>query len=170
MALPIIDDETGSANVVNLSDEFSVSTWLENLLIKNKKVHFAYLAHTNPIRETYVRYDLSTGLEDKRIAPEWKDNQVRLYDADGFPVNDARFQNRIFWVSGSGKDIESLYSDDNGSTWHDLAKSSFQASGSEVYAIGGSRNVTSDGYILGNFVDYLGNGIADVYFFKINVQ
>lgn len=170
LVLPIIDDETGSANIVNLSDEFAVNTWLESLMVKNNKAHFAYLAHTNPVRYQYVRYDLSTGLEDKRIQPEWKDNQVRLSDADGFPVNDTRFPNRIYWISGSGKDIEALYSDDNGSTWRDLAKSSFQASGSEVYAIGGYRNITGDGYILGSFGDYHSDGTVDVYFFKINVQ
>ena len=111
---------------------------------------------------------LNSGLEDKRIAPAWKDSQVSLFGQDGFPVNDSRFPNRLFWISKRGNNLGSLYSDDNGNTWHDFAKSSFAGS---LYAMGGSRDITSDDYIIGLFGDYHGTtNTADVYFFKINAQ
>ena len=60
-------------------------------------------------------------------------------------------------------------SHDNGQTWHDFARS---PGGFNVYSIGGARQISSDGYIMGTFTDQQGSNLtperkSKVYFFKI---
>ena len=61
-----------------------------------------------------------------------------------------------------------LANDDNGTTWHDYAASEPVVN---PYAIGGCREVTSDGWVIGSFTDAgaapggSGDG-SKVYFFK----
>ena len=62
-----------------------------------------------------------------------------------------------------------LASDDNGTTWHDYAVSEVVKG---PYAIGGCREVTSDGWIIGSFTDTVVDPkdsatVSKVYFFKI---
>ena len=68
--------------------------------------------------------------------------------------------------------IVCLRSDDNGTTWHDHAISEPFTS---PYAIGGCREVTPDGWIIGSFTDVTGetkNGAPEgrVHFFRIRVR
>ena len=56
-----------------------------------------------------------------------------------------------------------MVSYDDGDSWHDLARS---APAGGLYSIGGSREVTRDGFIIGSYTDQTGI-VGDVYFFKI---
>jgi len=78
---------------------------------------------------------------------------------------------RSYWVSKTPDNrIGVLYTEDSGPTWYDYGKSDFASpSGHGIYAIGGFREVTSDGYIIGALTDYYG-GRGDVYFFRLKAR
>ena len=170
LEVPVFADDTGPTDRVTLESEYGDDTWLWNFLAKNGKLHFAYQTYKgyqSPDNYVnYVRYDIDSAIEDERISGEWKGNDVslsrnRIAPGDGFVVSDPHHPNRSYWVSSDtlleeGDPVEErlvvLYTDDNGDTWHDYAESEFKAAG-YLYAIGGSRTLTSDGYIIGSFTD-----------------
>ena len=65
-----------------------------------------------------------------------------------------------------------LASDDNGATWRDFAASPPVAN---PYSIGGCRNVTRDGSIIGSFTEQTApttdtGGGSKVFFFRIDTK
>jgi hypothetical protein len=168
---PVVCDETGPADLVNLTDEFNFHSWLWSILPKNGKVHLAYLAQTSPSRQHYVRYDAKTGAIDLRIQPEWKGQSIALKKLSGFAVSDPAMPNRLFWVSqavGSPAEVAVLQSIDNGATWYDYAKSA--AGLGNIYSIGGHREVTPDGQIIGSLTDLSDPDKPKVRFFKVSTR
>jgi hypothetical protein len=151
--LPVVADETGPSDRITLDDELTCHTWLSNFLVKEGKAHFLYLAQTNPPRQHYVRYDLRSAKRELDRQPEFRGETLSLRGLDGFFASTrGRPGARLYCI---GKDanqsrLACLASDDNGTTWHDYAVSEPVIS---PYAIGGCREVTADGWVIGSFTD-----------------
>ncbi len=170
ITLPVVADDGGGALRITLDDEFESHTWLSNLMAKDGKVHFLYMAQTKPnAREHYVRYDVQTGKQDVRIQPEFHGQTIALMGLSGFFATSASLPGGVLYcVSSCQGRIACLASDDNGRTWHDYAISD---KAYRPYSIGGCRSVTADGYIIGSFTDQASpdsvSGKSTVYFFRI---
>lgn len=169
---PIIADESGPSIRITLDDEFEVHTWLETFLVKSDKVHFMYYARDPKNRMHYVRYNLTTASIDLNIYPTFSGETISLATLDGFCTTGPSTQN-IYCVgkSISPYAVAVLKSGDNGVTWHDHSISSTQTD--EIYALGGSPQVTSDGYIIGSYTQ--SSNFSDpsvpkiVKFFKVGI-
>ena len=170
--LPVIADQTGPADRITLDDEFDVHTWLANMLVKDGKAHFLYLAQSTPPRQHYVRYDLATARRELDIQPEFKGDRLALRSLDGFFATSASVRgSTLYCISrdAANSRIACLASDDNGTTWYDYAVSDTVIS---PYSIGGCCEVTPDGLILGSFTDTTATtstaaGGSKVYFLRI---
>jgi hypothetical protein len=168
---PIAADESGPADRITLDDEFDVHTWLSSFLIKDGKAHFLYLAQSTPPKQHYVRYDLKTSRRELDLQPEFKGRTLAIRGLDGFFASRADDpKSTLYCVAHDERAprLVCLASDDNGATWRDHAVSSGKFR--QVYAIGGCREVTSDGWIIGSFTDVIGKGreaVGRVHFFRI---
>ncbi|MGI8603182.1 MAG: BNR-4 repeat-containing protein [Verrucomicrobiales bacterium] len=167
LALPIIADDSGPADRISLDDEFEVHTWLSSFLVRDGKAHFLYLAQKTPAEQHYVRYDLKTARREQDITPRFKGDAIELSGLDGFF---AASPSALYCVGHTpdGR-VGCLASKDNGRTWIDHAVS---RKIEKLYALGGFRAVTADGYVIGSFTDNLTSstdtaGTAKVYFFRI---
>lgn len=169
---PVAASEAGPADRITLDDEFEVSTWLSNFLVKDGKAHFLYMARTEPMREHHVRYDVATGKREVDHQPHLRGEKLAIRGLDGFFATRSDTPGSpLFCIAGDerGTRIVCLRSDDNGATWHDHAVSMpFR----QTYAIGGCREVTPDGWIIGSFTDVgttkkEGPFDSRVYFFRI---
>lgn len=171
-ALPIAASETGPADRITLDDEFEVSTWLSNFLVKDSKAHFLYMAHTKPMREHHVRFDVATGKREMDHQPNFRGEKLGIRGLDGFfATRSDKPGSPLFCVGHDerGTRLVCLRSDDNGATWRDHAMS---APFARPYAIGGCREVTPDGWIIGSFTDVVstrkeGPFDSRVHFFRI---
>jgi hypothetical protein len=172
VALPVVADEGGPADRITLDDEFDVHTWLSSFLIQGGKAHFLYLAQSKAPRQHYVRYDLKTARRDLDIQPEFKGRQLSLRGLDGFfATHRARPGSSLYCVGrdASANRLICLASDDRGVRWRDYAVSDPVAN---PYSIGGCREVTADGWVIGSFTEQIApttdsGGGSKVYFFKI---
>ncbi len=171
--LPIVADDGGPAARVSLDDEFESHTWLSNLLARDGKLHFLYLAQTDPSREHFVRRDATTGEEDVRIQPDLRGERISLRGLSGFfATRSAETGSPLYCVSNAGGKIACLVSRDNGRTWSDHAVSEETFA---PYSIGGAREITPDGWILGTFTDQTAASDdlerhCPVYFFRIRAE
>jgi hypothetical protein len=154
---PIIADETGPTDEITPADERCVNTWLSTFLVKGDKVHFVYEAQGSIPKEHYVRYDLATAHIDRNVVP---------FEGDGVPIKNLdgvcstrRSIKEIFCVSksnnmNSDSRIVVLKSEDNGLTWRKHALGPVPVPPVSVtYALGGSPQVTDDGYIIGSYTE-----------------
>ena len=114
-------DEGGEALLINLPDEFAVHTWLANMMPKEGKVHFMYLAQRPLNRIHYVRYDMATGVREYDSwsdAPEqqWRGRQINLVDYNGWFATDfERPQSPLYFTCrDSDGYVATLVSEDNG--------------------------------------------------------
>jgi hypothetical protein len=169
LTTPISADETGDSptDEITLPVERCVNTWLSTFLVKGDKVHFVYQAEgPNPI-EHYVRYDLATSHIDRNLAP---------FEGDGVPIKNLdgvcstrRSIKEIFCVSktdnlNTNSRIVVLKSEDNGLTWHKHALGPIVA---DTYAVGGSPQVTDDGYIIGSYTENPHSPQPTAKFYKV---
>jgi hypothetical protein len=146
---PIIPDNTGPTLRVSLDDEFEANTWLSNFMARDGKLHFIYHARTKPSRQQYMRYDIATGRRDIHLQSKLKGETIMLSGVSGFFASQsAKPKSTLYCVIQDKGHIASLASDDNGKTWRDHAKSKEKFG---IYALGGAREVTSDGSIIGSF-------------------
>ncbi len=83
---PIKPDNSGKSDEIVLPDELEYHTWLSSMVVKDGKVHFAYMAQTPQPREEYVRLDLVSGETDIRIQPVWSGDTISILGLDGFFV------------------------------------------------------------------------------------
>lgn len=164
LELPVVADQHGPTDRITLEDEYEAHTWLSSFLAKEGKLHFVYEAQTQPAREHYVRYDLKTARRDLDLWPEFKGERISLLGLDGLFASRASEPNApLYCVLNCQGHLACLVSSDNGETWHDYALSEQTFT---LYAIGGCRELTADGDIIGSFTDQ-GSSPARVYFFKI---
>ena len=167
---PVVADDTGPATRISLDDEFDSHTWLSNFAVKDGKLHFVYLAQTQPPRQHYVRYDIATGRRDVHRQPEFRGDDLQVHGLDGFFATRAdRAGTPLYCIGEHEGHVVCLVSRDNGETWHDYAKSEKTFN---VYSLGGCRRITDDGYIIGSFTDQNGSSLtlerkSRVYFLKI---
>lgn len=164
----IVCDDTGPTDRISLDDEFEVHTWLANLLVRNGKAHYFYVAQHQPWRVHYMRYDLASGKRDIDRSPTFKGDTIQLTGMDGFFAASAR----TLYCLGHTADgrVGCLASDDNGQSWRDHAVTDEKVSG--TYALGGCRTVTPDGFVIGSFTasgaspaELVSN--SKVYFLKV---
>ena len=168
LQVPLPADEGGASDRITLDDEFEVHTWLSNLLVKDGKAHFAYAAQAESWRQHYVRYDLSAAARDVDLYPTFEGEEIRLASLDGFFASRADLPEApLYYVSSAGGRLGCLASDDNGETWYDYAVSDQSWN---PYSIGGARELTADGAIVGTFTDFRATAEWDssqVHFFRI---
>lgn len=169
---PLIADQHGPALRISLEDEFQVHTWLSSFLPLDGKVHFLYLAMTNPARQHYVRYDIATGKREADVQPRFGGETIPLQGLDGLFASRRRSGSALYCVGNDGGHLACLVSHDNGKRWHDYARTQETF---RLYAIGGCRAVTSDGYIIGTFTDQAGENPTNsqqsrVFFFRIKAE
>jgi len=152
LAPPIIADDTGPTDEITPADEHNVNTWLSTFLVKGDKVHFIYKVGLPVNKEHYVRYDLATAHIDRNVVP-FEGDGVPILNLDGV-CSTRRSIKEIFCVSKSNNRnpdsrIVVLKSEDNGLTWrkHAVGPIAF------TYALGGSTQVTDDGYIIGSYTE-----------------
>jgi hypothetical protein len=175
LGLPIVADDTGPTERISLDDEFEVHTWLSGFAVKDGKLHFFYQAQTLPApREHYVRYDVATGRRELDLTPRFGGETISFSRLDGFFAWDhSRPGSPLYCVASDlshSRQLGCIVSTDNGATWHDYARS--RAEFAVMYSIGGCRDVTRDGFVIGTFTDTPGGGdSADVpvWFLKIPV-
>ncbi len=168
LPIPQPTDDSGASDRITLDDEFEVHSWLSNLLVKDGKAHFAYAAQATTWRQHYVRYDLATAARDVDLNPIFAGEEIRLASLDGFFASLASLPEApLYYVSSAGGRLGCLASDDNGETWYDYALS---AERFNPYSIGGARELTADGAIVGTFTDFRlteGHDRSQVHFFRI---
>ncbi len=173
---PIAADETGPSDRITLDDEFTPSTWLANALTKDGKAHFIYAARTEPVRQHHVRFDVATGKRELDHAPELRGETISLNVGDGFPASSTRTNGDPLFVIGHTAKaplrLGCLRSDDNGATWRDHAVSETFL---QPYAVGGCREITPDGFIIGSFTEVVNaargaESKGRVHFFRIASQ
>lgn len=169
LELPIIADETGPALRVTLDDEFEVHTWLASGLATAEHWHGFYQAQSNPPRQHYVRYDLKTGKKQIDRYPKVSGRRLSLSGLDGFLVHHPSHPKRLFLIGNDSGHLACLVSDDAGETWQDYARSE-QSFG--LYSIGGYRQMTEDGVVIGSFTDQqppqeITDRKSKVYFFRM---
>lgn len=170
LSLPVIADHTGGALRITPEDEFEVHTWLSSFTVKEGKVHFLYLAQSQPPRQHYLRYDIASGKADQHRQPELRGSAISLRGLDGFFATAPRRDGSpLYCVGHDGGRVACLVSRDNGRTWQDFARS---AEAFRLYAVGGCRELTAAGEIIGTFTDQAGSNrttdrTSKVYFFRI---
>lgn len=74
-------------------------------------------------------------------------NQKVLWTAQGLFMTHLRSRNQEY----TAQQWRLSHSEDGGATWHDYAQS--QRTFGSLYAIGGCRQVTDDGYVIGSCTD-----------------
>jgi len=178
---PVVADETGPSQQISLDDELDDHSWLCSCVPKRDKVHFVYSTidaskkYPEPsfIRLNYVRCDAETGKKDFHRQGEFRGHRIRLNKWNGFMASRSSDPNApLYCIMADDERLACLASHDNGQTWSDHAIGETQFT--DTYSIGGFREVTSDGHILGTFTDRVQSpldpkGICPVYFFKIKV-
>jgi hypothetical protein len=148
LATPIVADDTGPTDEITPPGERCVYTWLSTFLVKSGKAHFVYYAREPVDKQHYVRYDLATAQIDRNVVP-FKGDNVTVRNLDGV-CSTRRSIKEIFCVNKSTDNrIAVLKSEDNGLTWRDHALGPI----SNNYALGGSPQVTNDGYIIGSYTE-----------------
>lgn len=168
LQIPLPVDDSGPSDRITLDDEFEVHSWLSNLLVKDGKAHFAYAALADSWRQHYVRYDLAAAARDVDLFPIFEGEEIRLASLDGFFASRAGLPEApLYYVSSAGGRLGCLASDDNGETWYDYAVSEESWN---PYSIGGARELTADGAIIGTFTDFQATedrDLSQVHFFRI---
>ncbi len=168
-AMPVIADDTGPATRITWDDEFEYHSWLSSFRVKSGKLHFVYLAQRKPARQHYMRYDMATHRRDVDRQPRFRGESIVLSGLDGFFASRSDHpRSPLYCVLQDDGHIACLASDDNGETWYDYAKSKEKF---RTYSIGGCREVTDGGDIIGSFTD-VGDGARPpkVYFFRIRAR
>ena len=127
---------------------------------KDGKLHFIYHANTKPSRQHYMRYDIATGRRDGHLQSKFKGKTITLSGVSGFFASrSTKARSPLYCVIQDHGHIACLASNDNGVTWRDIAKSKATFG---IYALGGAREVTTAGYVIGSFTQG-----RRVHFFRI---
>lgn len=176
LTLPIVSDDTGPTTRISADDELEVHSWLSSFLWKQGKLHFVYWAKTTPERQRYVRYDAVTGRKELDIEPIFTDQTPDKPNDSGILVTDRNnSESPLYLVStiDDRKRLACVTSSDNGTTWRMFAVSD-HLSPFRTYSIGGARQLTKNGEIIGTFTDvvesaklYTEANSGTVYFFRI---
>ncbi|MCX6997439.1 MAG: hypothetical protein NTV49_10215 [Kiritimatiellaeota bacterium] len=163
ISTPTTPEPTGPSTMINLADEITPwSTWLSTMHVKGGKVHFAY--HTgapwdpayfnNPghiDRQHYMCFNKTSGVREIDTWPgTWTGTSITISTTDGLLASNPNDPSSPLYMVGASTagHLSALVSLDNGSTWEDYATNSLSIG---LYAIGGCRQVTADGKVIGSF-------------------
>lgn len=168
----IVSDDTGPATEISQPDEHNLAPWLSGFLVKNHVGHFMYSSGGEQYgRQHYVRYNFTTGKLEQVISPNWNTETLRVHSFDGFCASDKQKSDAPIYCTGwtwNGR-VGVIVSFDGGKTWHDFAQTpEFQ--GSHTYAIGGNRQITADGKLIGVYTELADSGINQAKFFSVQVS
>jgi len=184
LTLPVISNDQGPATMISRSDE--PSSWLWSFLVKNGKAHFLYnywpyKSDGKPdyakYRYHYVRYNLMTQKKDDFVyAPSteglisgvssWGGDTIHLVNQNGFLAT-KKGSNDIYAVSKTKEGpIGILVTHDEGNTWHDVAIS--ESLSGNYGGVVGAQELSSDGTILGMFIQAIADSKTAVHFFTFN--
>ena len=182
LEMPVVADETGPSQRISLDDEFEDHSWLCSCLPKQGKVHFLYSTSSSSKKSrkgrrkriNYVRCSAKTGKKDFHRTGEFRGKRIRLNKWNGFLATCRREPEfPLFAVMADDERLACLVSHDNGQTWldHALGGTTY----TDCYSIGGCREVSDGGYILGSFTDRVQSpldpkGVCPVYFFRIQTR
>lgn len=176
LALPVIADDQGPADRLSRDDEFPVHSWLSSCLAAHGKLHLVYWTANDPQRQRYLRYDAASGKNERDLQPFFAGRKLKLISDSGFLVTRAALPDApLYFVSAvdDRRRLACLASDDNGATWYEYAVGAQQFA-HRVYSIGGARELTRDGAIIGTFTavtpgskSYTEAKSGKVYFFQI---
>jgi hypothetical protein len=168
LVIPVVADDTGPTSMVSLADEVSVNTWLSNFIVDGSGIHFMYYAASPLDREHYVRFSKSTGSCDINLYPAWEAGDSSIASLDGFFV--ARPDGILFAAAHDRSSRLAVFlSDDGGVTWLDYALSEPLEENYAHYSIGGCREVTPSGRIMGTFTKQnMVGGLHEVFFFSVD--
>jgi hypothetical protein len=159
---PFIGDHEGDTTEVTLASERPCTTWLSGFAVTGHKAHFFYLAAPNPsvracqlLRNVvrYRRFDLATGKRDA-IADGFVPGGLTFDNPGGHFINGFfatdPSDGRLFLTSQTADNRLAIVSSaDEGRTWRIASRT--EPLKDHLYAIGGQREVTSDGAIVGSF-------------------
>jgi hypothetical protein len=144
-----VPDDTGPTDRISLDDECEVSCWLANMLVHDGKVHFIYRGETMH----YVRYDLTTGRKDVALdGKQFSGPAIALSHVSGLLASRPdQPGSPLYCVARdpARRTLACLVSRDNGSTWLDGAVADREFA--TMYAVGGARQLTNDGHVVGSF-------------------
>lgn len=181
---PFIGDHEGDTTEVTLPSERPCTTWLTSFAVTRHKAHFFYMAAPNlsvracQLRRNVVRYrrfDLAAGKQDV-IADPFAPAGLTLDNPGGHFVNGffaTRPHDGMLFLTSQTADnrLAIVSSADQGRTWR--LGSETEPLDDHLYAIGGQRQVTSEGTIVGSFThDSLqpARSASAVRFFQANVE
>jgi len=183
--LPIVVDDTGGAPTALLATDLSdakssqqqgvaLENWLDSVAFIGDYFYFAYI-NTGLDHSNYsTRYTRTSLRSDETMTPvaleKFKGETIEL-NSNGlyFTTQTLPGIGSVLYAVGATENFEiaSLYSFDKGVTWHDHAIGEREVH--QPYAITGSKHLTSDGYIIGEYTSYplAGESEGKVKFFKI---
>ncbi len=163
-----VPDDTGPTDRISLDDEFEINSWLANMLVKDGKVHFIYRGRAMH----YVRYDLASGRKDVALdGGQFGGTSISLSHVSGLLASRADHPGSPLYcmaLDPARRALACLVSRDNGGTWSDHAVADADTFPGNAYAIGGARQVTDDGHVIGSFTGRIRSGgfCEGVWFFR----
>lgn len=185
LILPIIADETGGTATPILSSDY-INTiqsqeqgvpwenWLDSATFVGNYLYFAYFntgENNSDYQTRFVRSGLYHNDGAKPVVLERFKGETIELNSNGlyFTTHTLPDIGTVIYAVGSTSKYElaSLYSEDKGVTWHDHAIS--EPENHQPYAITGSKTVTAEGDIIGEYTSFpqLGEHEGKVKFFKI---
>lgn len=175
LTLPVVCDNTGPTDELVLADEYTSDTWCANILAHGGKLHVVYMAQTSPYRQHYLRYDLGTGALDLNYWPAFGGRTLHASTGLANFALDAT-GSRLYLLCQTDPNYASdarllaLYSDDNGSTWQDLAASAPVGSFSydAIYAPTIPRVLPASGTIAGLYTQNYQSSSPSVINFRVS--
>jgi hypothetical protein len=165
-----------SWQITDAADRQTVGTWGDNFL-NQIAVNGGYLSavydHGGSVTQVGRRFNMSNNTFDKDFRPITGTTITPDQQGGGY-AQDTSGTGRLFYVAGSATGgtaghVGIIYSDDQGSTWHDAVATSkiTTTSQNSIYSLGTARQVQADGSIIGLFtLCTFGAAPADIYFFR----
>ena len=162
VTIPTTCASNGPSTMINLSGELNYQMWLANMHAKNGKVHFAYQTRNpsnpagvgNPPTITahmhYMRFNGTTGVREIDSSPNgegWTGDTLRINHYSASFASDPNNSSGALYAAGiDGTRLNALVSYDNGTSWHDYARSN---SFGTLTDPGLARAVAPDGKVIG---------------------
>lgn len=159
---PFVGDQDGDTTEITEPWERPCTTWLTGFAATRHKAHFFYLAAPNlsvracALRKNVVRYqrfDLDTG-ERQAIKGDFVPGGATFDNPGGYFINGflaTSPRDGALFLSSQTADnrLAIAASPDQGATWRLISQT--DPLEDHLYAIGGQRQVTSDGSVVGSF-------------------
>ena len=159
LTLPVVDDDSGPAEMISREDSFGVHTILCGFLAKADKLHFTYTVNQSPDQTHYVRYDTGSMHRDLETQPLFAGRAGTRMNNSGFLCADRSVTgSTLYYVTGDRTRLFCFASDDEGTSWYEYAvgdqsypinKEGWHG----IYSIGGYRGLTDDHHIIGTFTE-----------------